>query len=97
MAWACSTPRNGLEIRTGFRSGNPNGVTCFWRPRRAWEISTDVTVEHKEVGWDVWTWYIWPWRGSLAGFLECLLRNRREIVDWLSPLVSQQQDSPTYG
>jgi hypothetical protein len=27
MGWACSTPRDGLEIGTGFRSGNPNGVT----------------------------------------------------------------------
>jgi len=27
MGWACSTPRDGLEIGTGFRSGDPNGVT----------------------------------------------------------------------
>jgi len=27
MGWACSTPRNDLEIGTGFRLGNPNGVT----------------------------------------------------------------------
>jgi hypothetical protein len=27
MGRACGTPRDGLEIGTGFRSGNPNGVT----------------------------------------------------------------------
>jgi len=27
MNWACSTPRGGFEIGTGFRPGNPNGVT----------------------------------------------------------------------
>jgi len=95
MGWACSMPWDGLEIGTGFRSGNPNGVTCFWRPGRAWDISTGVTLDRTEVGWNVWTGFIWLWKGSLAGFPEYLLRNRRDIIDWLSLFVSQQQDSAT--
>jgi hypothetical protein len=97
MDWACSTPRGGLEIGTGFRPENPNGVTRFWRLGRAWEISTGVTIDHAEVGWVVWTGFIWPWRRLLAGFPEYLLRNRRDIVDCLRPLVSKQQDSATRG
>lgn len=30
MDWACSTPRVGLKIGTGFRPGNPNGVTVVF-------------------------------------------------------------------
>jgi hypothetical protein len=56
------------DIRNACRIlvGKPERKRPLGRPRRRWE---GIIMDPREVGWKVWTGFIWPRIGSSGWFL----------------------------
>jgi hypothetical protein len=68
MRWAGHVARMG-EGRKVYRVlvGKPEGKGPLGRPRRRWEDG--IKVDLREVGWGVWSGFIWLRIGTVGGLL----------------------------
>jgi hypothetical protein len=55
--------RNAYRILVG----KPNGKRPLGRPRRRWQ--NNIKIDLREIGWVVWTGFIWLRIGASGGLL----------------------------
>jgi hypothetical protein len=68
MRWAGHVARIG-ERRNVYRvlDGKPEGKRPLGRPRRRWEDG--IKMDLRELGWGVWSGFIWLRIGTVGGLL----------------------------